>query len=161
MPTPFAVEITYFFLLQISISYTYSLNGKRRLHSSLRFLLFRTNASICARPQPGACTLFVRTLTGLRREKTDAHVARFFKFHFIPPSPMPELCEAFLAKVPASFWTLQSATPLRPHLALAGQHAVDLGQHLRRLVRDGIVERQIVGCVVAGEVDGAFVDIGQ
>ena len=43
--------------------------------------------------QPGACTHYVRTLTRLRGEKTDAHVASFFRLHFIPSSTMPELCE--------------------------------------------------------------------
>ena len=43
--------------------------------------------------QPGACTHYVRTLTSLIGEKSDAHVATFFGLNFIPPSEMTELCE--------------------------------------------------------------------
>ena len=44
--------------------------------------------------QTGACTHFVRTLTRLRREKTDVHAASFFGFDFFLSAELTELCEA-------------------------------------------------------------------
>ena len=88
--------------------------SKKQVNSRKKF---RKMQAFSGRLQGGACTRFARTLTTLRREKSDVHAATLFRLHFIPAAELPELCETFytLFSSSATAWAaIPSPVPVNP-----------------------------------------------